>query len=144
LAGRLELEITETAIAVDASRVLQLLTEIRSLGVRVHIDDFGTGYSNLADLGRLPVDTLKIDKSLVMATSTARDAREIVKAIIALAVSLDLDTVAEGVETCEQESFLRDLGCTHAQGFLFARPMPPAELIRFLRADLRIQAEVDS
>jgi diguanylate cyclase (GGDEF)-like protein/PAS domain S-box-containing protein len=144
LAGRLELEITETAIAMDANRVLQLLTEIRSLGVRVHIDDFGTGYSNLADLGRLPVDTLKIDKSLVMATSTARDAREIVKAIIALAVSLDLDTVAEGVETCEQESFLRDLGCTHAQGFLFARPMPPAELIRFLRADLRIQAEVDS
>jgi diguanylate cyclase (GGDEF)-like protein/PAS domain S-box-containing protein len=142
LAGRLELEITETAIATDADSVLQLLTEIRKLGVRVHIDDFGTGYSSLSYLGRLPVDTLKIDMSLVKAATTARDAREIVRAIIALAGSLALETIAEGVETAAQADLLRELGCTQAQGYLYAKPTPAAETARFCR--LRRQVPLES
>jgi diguanylate cyclase (GGDEF)-like protein len=134
LAGLLELEITETALATDTDTVLQLLGEIRTLGVKVHIDDFGTGYSSLSYLGRLPVDSLKIDRSLVAATTGARDAREIVSAIIALAGSLGLETVAEGVETAAQAAFLRRSGCSQAQGYLFARPMPAADAAWFWRA----------
>ena len=134
LAGLLELEITETAIATDTDTVLQLLTEIHGLGVKIHIDDFGTGYSSLSYLGRLPVDSLKIDMSLVSSTTSARDAREIVRAIIALGASLGLETVAEGVETAAQAAFLRQSGCSQAQGFLFARPMSAADAAWFWRA----------
>ncbi|HRO59933.1 MAG TPA: EAL domain-containing protein [Burkholderiaceae bacterium] len=131
LASRLELEVTETAIATDAPAVARLLAEIRSLGVRVHIDDFGTGYSSLSYLGRLPVDTLKIDRSLVSATHEAQDAREIVRAIIALASTLGLSTVAEGVETAQHAAFLKAAGCTQGQGYLYARPMPADEIEGF-------------
>jgi diguanylate cyclase (GGDEF)-like protein/PAS domain S-box-containing protein len=144
LAERLELEITETAIATDADTVLQLLTEIRRLGVKVHIDDFGTGYSSLSYLGRLPVNTLKIDLSLVQATTTARDAREIVRAIIALAASLGLETVAEGVETPAHAEFLKQCGCTHAQGYLFAKPMPPKEFASFYLSHQDSQVEMQA
>ena len=131
LASRLELEVTETAIATDAPAVSRLLAEIRSLGVCVHIDDFGTGYSSLSYLGRLPVDTLKIDRSLVSATHEAQDTREIVRAIIALASTRGPNTVAEGVETAQHAAFLKAAGCRQGQGYLYARPMPADELERF-------------
>ena len=131
----------ETAIATDAKTVLQLLTAIRKLGVRVHIDDFGTGYSSLSYLGRLPVDSLKIDMSLVAATTTARDAREIVRAIIALATSLGLETIAEGVETPEHAAFLKESGCTQAQGYLFAKPLPAGEATRYYLSQRDLQVE---
>lgn len=132
LASRLELEVTETAIATDAAAIARLLAEIRGLGVRVHIDDFGTGYSSLSYLGRLPVDALKIDRSLVAATHEAQDAREIVRAIIALATTLGLNTVAEGVETDQHAAFLKAAGCRQGQGYLYARPMPAGEFEAFI------------
>jgi diguanylate cyclase (GGDEF)-like protein/PAS domain S-box-containing protein len=133
LAGRLQLEITETAIATDVEAVPALLQQVRDLRIGLHIDDFGTGYSSLSYLGRLPVDTLKIDRSIVAEATDKRDACEVARAIIALGSALGLETVAEGVETPEHASFLRESGCSQAQGYLFARPMPAREATRFLR-----------
>ncbi|HEV2783756.1 MAG TPA: bifunctional diguanylate cyclase/phosphodiesterase [Actinophytocola sp.] len=129
-ADRLQLELTETAVAGDTHGALTALRELAAAGVRLVIDDFGTGYSNLAHLGRLPVHQLKIDRSLLR---TGRPAAhpdpahdKIVAATISLAHSLDLDVVAEGVETTAQADRLRLLHCDGAQGWLFGKPTPAA------------------
>jgi EAL domain-containing protein (putative c-di-GMP-specific phosphodiesterase class I) len=96
------------------------------------VDDFGTGYSSLAYLRRFPFDRLKIDRSLVSGVVDSPEAASIALAILALARSLDLSTVAEGVETEEQAAFLREHGCRTLQGFLFARPQPPEKVIGLL------------
>jgi EAL domain-containing protein (putative c-di-GMP-specific phosphodiesterase class I) len=120
----LELEITESLIMEDVKHSITILQAIRDLGVTIAIDDFGTGFSSLSYLARLPVDTLKIDRSFVNDMTTTPDGLALVSTIITLAHSLKLKVVAEGVETEEQSRFLRLLTCDEMQGFLFSRPVP--------------------
>jgi EAL domain-containing protein (putative c-di-GMP-specific phosphodiesterase class I) len=133
--ARLTLEVTETALVRDPRRARRVLGEIRALGVRVAIDDFGTGYSSLAYLQQLPLDVLKIDKRFVDGVGLGRGpALAIPRAIVALGRALGLRTVAEGIETAAQRDALHALGCTSGQGYLFARPLPLAELRAWLAA----------
>jgi EAL domain-containing protein (putative c-di-GMP-specific phosphodiesterase class I) len=130
--SRLHLEITESALMEDTAGVARVVRSLKDLGVRVSIDDFGTGYSSLAHLKRLAVDTLKIDRSFVDGLGREPEDTAIVMAVLGMAQSLGLSVVAEGVETEEQLRALRDLGCTMAQGFYFARPQPPESVDRLL------------
>jgi EAL domain-containing protein (putative c-di-GMP-specific phosphodiesterase class I) len=124
---RLCLELTESVVMHDSQAAAASFTALRALGVRVSIDDFGTGYSSLAMLRCLPVDQLKIDRSLLQELlESPRD--PVVAAVVALAQALDLDVVAEGVETQQQLAELARLGCGHAQGYLFSLPLPGDEL----------------
>ena len=122
-AAGLELEVTETVVMNDITRSKAVLEAVRALGVGIAIDDFGTGFSSLSYLARLPVTTLKIDRSFVTAMAAGEDAVTLVATIIRLAQGLDLTVVAEGVETEEQHRLLRLLGCDEMQGFLFSRPV---------------------
>jgi PAS domain S-box-containing protein len=122
--GCLNLEITETIAMADADRSAVVLSELKTLGVRLDIDDFGTGYSSLSRLQRFPVDTLKIDRSFISRMDTDIETREIVRIIVMLAHGLRLKVVAEGVETQAQADMLRDMGCELAQGYLYSRPVP--------------------
>jgi diguanylate cyclase (GGDEF)-like protein/PAS domain S-box-containing protein len=121
------LEITETALMADASASLDVLTRLRELGIVLAIDDFGTGYSSLSYLKRFPVDVLKIDRSFVEGLGRDADATAITHAILSLGKALGLCVVAEGVESLEQLSVLRQLGCHRAQGFLFSAAVPADE-----------------
>lgn len=123
-AAGLELEITESLIMEDVSHSIASLHAIREMGVRIAIDDFGTGYSSLSYLAQLPVDTLKIDRSFVVAISDGPQALALVSTIINLAHSIQLKVVAEGVETDQQSRLLRLLGCDEMQGFLVSKPVP--------------------
>uniref|UniRef100_A4XX81 cyclic-guanylate-specific phosphodiesterase n=1 Tax=Ectopseudomonas mendocina (strain ymp) TaxID=399739 RepID=A4XX81_ECTM1 len=125
----LELEVTESALLSNINRAIGLLERIRALGVCLSIDDFGTGYSSLAYLRRLPLDTLKIDRSFIQDLANSNQDREIVHAIIAMAHALHLKVVAEGVETGEQLAFLQDRGCDQVQGYLFSKPLPLEEIV---------------
>ncbi len=125
--GSLCLEITEHALMTDASHCLENLAALDALGVRLALDDFGTGYSSLAYLRRLPIDVLKIDRAFMTVALEPADAA-IIEAIIGLARALGLRTVAEGIETDGQWAELKRLGCDDAQGYLFSRPLPAAEL----------------
>ncbi|MFL6653412.1 MAG: EAL domain-containing protein [Sulfurifustis sp.] len=130
----LELEITEGMVTQNADRAVRLLGAIKSMGVRLAIDDFGTGYSSLAQLKRFPIDTLKIDRSFIREIPRDTEDNAITEAIIAMAKTLRLTVVAEGVETEEQVRFLRAHDCDEMQGYYFARPMSPEEFAEFLRA----------
>lgn len=123
-AAALELEITESLIMENVRNSITKLKEIRALGIRVAIDDFGTGFSSLSYLSKLPVDTLKIDRSFVTDMTAGPDGLALVSTIITLAHSLSLTVVAEGVETEEQQRLLRLLNCDAAQGYLFCKPVP--------------------
>ena len=118
----LRLEITETALMDSPAVAAKLLQELREFGVKIYLDDFGTGYSSLSHLHKLPVDALKIDRSFVKSLSLP-DRPAIVESILALARTLNTSVVAEGIETDVQASELERLGCTHAQGYLFSRPL---------------------
>jgi diguanylate cyclase (GGDEF)-like protein len=128
----LELEITESAVMQDPEEAIATLHKLRDLGIQISIDDFGTGYSSLNYLRRLPLDSLKIDRSFVTNLSTNPSDAAVVKAIIVLAHSLDLKVVAEGVETEQQLAFLRELGCDEIQGYLLSRPLPVVEISKVL------------
>jgi EAL domain-containing protein (putative c-di-GMP-specific phosphodiesterase class I) len=134
--GALELEITETLLVGHAPATLATLDSLKSLGARLAIDDFGTGYSSLSYLRRLPIETLKIDRSFVRDIPHDPDDSAIAHAITALAASLKLNMVAEGVENEAQRDFLRAHGCHVMQGFLFSRPLAAGEFERYL-ADYR-------
>jgi len=127
----LELELTESVLMKNAEETVSTLRALKEMGVHISIDDFGTGYSSLSYLRRFPLDTLKIDRSFVKEIPADSDSAEITKAIIAMAHSLKLRVLAEGVETEEQYAFLRDHGCEVLQGFLYSRPLPYEELVRF-------------
>ena len=124
----LELEITETVVMQDAESNIRTLRKLKNMGVRIAIDDFGTGYSSLSYLKRLPIDILKIDRSFVQNLATDGDNQAIVRLIVALAKSLKLTLIAEGVEESEQLEFLRALGCDRAQGFHISRPVVPGAI----------------
>ncbi|MHB1273089.1 MAG: EAL domain-containing protein [Rhodanobacter sp.] len=135
VAGRLELEITESLVMQDIVANIQKLQAIREMGVEVAIDDFGTGYSSLSYIAKLPVGTLKIDQAFIMNMTSNSDDLSIVSTIISLAHSLNMRVVAEGVETGEQARLLRLLKCDEIQGFLFSPAVPAAQIEEFLRND---------
>ena len=128
----IQLEITETGLMKDLQSVIPSLHRLNEVGVQISIDDFGTGYSSLAYLTTLPISEVKIDRSFVRDLGITPQSSAVVTAIIALARSLGLSVVAEGVETLRQMEVLRRLDCSLMQGFLFSRPLPPDELERWL------------
>lgn len=134
-APHLKLEITESAAMLDPESSIAVLGALKKLGVRIAIDDFGTGYSSLSYLKRIPADTIKIDKSFVDGVCDESEDRAIVRSILALANALDMETVAEGVETLGQRLVLEQAGCDCGQGYLFSRPVPAEELQKFMIAE---------
>ncbi|HLT05254.1 MAG TPA: EAL domain-containing protein, partial [Pseudomonas sp.] len=139
--GCLELEVTESAVMHDPEAAVELLRRLSNLGVRLSIDDFGTGYSSLLRLKRLPVHKLKIDQGFIAGLPDDEDDAAITRAIIALAHSLGLAVVAEGIESPEQAALLARYGCGLGQGYWFGRPLPAAELDWRARPLPRVQAE---
>jgi len=130
-------EITENSAMQNVDVSVDVLHELKELGVKIALDDFGTGYSSLSYLKRLPIDMLKIDRSFIKGIPQDRDDISITTAIIALAHSLDLEVIAEGVETREQSSFLQNLNCEKMQGYYYSKPVPAAELAALFKADKR-------
>jgi diguanylate cyclase (GGDEF)-like protein len=128
----LKLEITESAVMENAEETIRAMEKLRSLGVRLSIDDFGTGYSSLSYLHQFPIDTLKVDRSFVSRIGKNGENSQIVRAIMALAQSLELEVIAEGIETVEQLETLRNLGCRYAQGYLMSKPLPQANMDKLL------------
>jgi diguanylate cyclase (GGDEF)-like protein/PAS domain S-box-containing protein len=133
----LELELTESILIQNAESVLTSVRQLKQLGVQLAIDDFGTGYSSLSYLKRFDIDRLKIDRSFVRDLTTDADDAAIVRAIIQMADSLNVRTIAEGVETAETATRLREFGCDQAQGYHYARPQPAADIERLLREQQR-------
>jgi diguanylate cyclase (GGDEF)-like protein len=123
---RLDLEVTEDVLMKDGEAAGRVLADLKALALRVSIDDFGTGQSSLSLLHRLPIDTLKIDRSFVSDMPRRREAREIVRTVVGLGHNLGMGVVAEGVETAEQLKDLREMGCDYAQGFLFSQAVEPS------------------
>ena len=128
---RLVIEITESTVMADAASAERAMNELKDIGVKIAIDDFGTGYSSLSYLSRFPVDRLKIDQSFVRNIGTSPNADAIVTAIISMASSLGLETVAEGVETEGERQYLEEHGCREAQGYLFSRPLPLESFLHY-------------
>jgi len=137
---RLVLEITESVLMEDTDQTIARLGELKALGIRLAIDDFGTGYASLSYLKRLPVDCLKIDRSLIKGVGHDTEDTAIVRAVVTLAQTLGIVVTAEGVETAEQLAQLRALGCEQGQGYYFARPVAAdrlPELLASLETDER-------
>ena len=132
-ASRLELEVTESLLMESGSEALETLARLRRTGIRVAMDDFGTGHSSLAQLKRMPIDRLKIDRSFVRDIPEDPNDEIIARTIIAMGHGLDLAVVAEGVETGVQKDFLIREGCDHLQGYLIARPLPGPHFQRWLQ-----------
>ena len=129
----LKLEITESVIMENADQAISKVNQFREMGVRVSIDDFGTGYSSLSYLHRFPIDTLKVDRSFISRIGEEGEGAEIVQTIIALASTLGMDVVAEGIETSEQSKFLQQVNCSHGQGFFYSRPVDNDAVSEMLR-----------
>ncbi|UGY20739.1 EAL domain-containing protein [Bradyrhizobium septentrionale] len=130
--SRLELEITEAVLIRDDEAALDILHQLRELGVRIALDDFGTGYSSLSYLQRFPFDKIKIDRAFIKDLAGAGASSTIVQAVVNIAAASDMTTTAEGVETEQQRNMLRVLGCTEMQGYLFSRPVPAADVRKLL------------
>jgi len=133
----LQFEITEGAAMRDADSTITTLNQLRQMGIRIAIDDFGIGHSSLSYLSRFPIDVLKIDRSFVDDLSTDPNDAAIASTIIAMAKTLSLKVIAEGVETEDQLAFLKEQGCDEMQGFLFGEPVPAEEFEEFLKRDGR-------
>lgn len=129
---RLMFEITETAIMQDFERALQCLKLFTAMGVRIALDDFGTGYSSLGYLQKMPIDRLKIDRSFTLGLMTRRGTRNIMRSIVALCRSLDIECVVEGVSNAKQAEILREMGAPYMQGFHFSRAMTQTQLLKYL------------
>ena len=128
----IDLEITESLIMEDIASNIEKLREVRDLGLSIAVDDFGTGYSSLRYLAKLPVHTLKIDRSFIETMQQEDDTMTLVATVISLAHSMRLKVVAEGVETEAQAEILRQLACDEMQGYLFSRPLPADKLAALL------------
>ena len=133
----LVLEITESVVMADADAAIDRLGELKALGVRLAIDDFGTGYSSLGYLRRLPVDTLKVDRSLIAGVDDDRDALSLAEMVLRLGRTFRLETIAEGVERESQARALRGVGFELAQGYHYSRPIPPEAVVGILRGARR-------
>jgi diguanylate cyclase (GGDEF)-like protein len=133
--SRLAIEITEGVIMDDVKLASAMLSGLKTMGVQVHIDDFGTGYSSLEALHDLSIHALKIDRSFISRLSTSPRSRELVRTIVTMGLNLDLDVIAEGIETPAELDFVRTLGCTHGQGYLFSRPVPAQQLKALIDAE---------
>ena len=133
----LQVEVTETGIVRNIQRASESLQALRNRGIRVAIDDFGTGYSSMAQLSRLPFDTLKVDRTFVSRMSASEPDAAIVRLMVAFARALNLDAVAEGIETHEELRLLREMGCDNGQGYLFAEPLSPEDATALLIAAQR-------
>jgi EAL domain-containing protein (putative c-di-GMP-specific phosphodiesterase class I) len=129
---RLSIELTETVLLEDLAAAAAELDVVRSLGVKVAIDDFGTGYTSLAHLQQLPIDTIKIDRSFISQLNVRRGS-SLVRMVTDLGHAIDINIVAEGVETDEEMKALRDMGADHLQGFLLSRPLTPEALSMWVR-----------
>jgi EAL domain-containing protein (putative c-di-GMP-specific phosphodiesterase class I) len=136
----LELELTETSLMMHANKMIDILRNLKSLGVRLSIDDFGTGYSSLAYVKRFPVDVLKIDRSFVADIITNPSNAAITTAIIDMAHSLNVKVIAEGVETAEQCAFLHARGCDEIQGYYFSEPLSAKEISAILASRRKLPA----
>jgi EAL domain-containing protein (putative c-di-GMP-specific phosphodiesterase class I) len=133
----LQLEVTESMVMRNVSRAIKVLDAIQSRGIRLAIDDFGTGYSSMSLMKQFPIDTIKIDRSFVRDLSTDSEDQAIAQAIISMGKALGMTVIAEGVETLEQETFLRNHACDEMQGFLFSKPLPAKQMADLLRAEPR-------
>ena len=129
----IKLEVTETIMIEDPKNAEQILITLRDLGFPMSLDDFGTGYSSLSHLQAFPVDTIKIDRSFISRMLSDKGSMQIVKGSIDLARSMGLEVVAEGVEDKEEVEQLKDLNCSYAPGYYYAKPLPLAEAIEYLR-----------
>jgi len=129
----LELEITESMVMNNPTRMIAVLAKIKNLGVRLAIDDFGTGYSSLAQIKHFPIDTLKIDRSFIRNIPQDIEDKAITEAIIAMGKTLSLTVVAEGVETVDQLNFLKEHACDEMQGFYFSKPIVSEQFADLLR-----------
>jgi EAL domain-containing protein (putative c-di-GMP-specific phosphodiesterase class I) len=133
----LELEMTESVLFEHSGDNVEQLSRLKALGVRLAIDDFGTGYSSLAYLHRFSVDVLKIDRTFIAQLTNGESDTELVRSILQIGQSLHMVTIAEGIETQEQSALVTDLGCELGQGFLYARPLPVADVDSWLQASTR-------
>ena len=134
----LQLEVTESMVMRNVSRAIKVLDAIQSRGIRLAIDDFGTGYSSMSLMKQFPIDTIKIDRSFVRDLPVDSEDQAIAQAIISMGKALGMTVIAEGVETVEQEAFLRSHACDEMQGFLFSKPLPAREMANLLRAEAQI------
>jgi EAL domain-containing protein (putative c-di-GMP-specific phosphodiesterase class I) len=132
--SQLRLEITETSIMENSREVLEGINKLRELDIRIHLDDFGTGYSSLSYLNRLPIDALKIDRSFVATMAEDPTSRSIVHAVVALAHTLNVRVIAEGIETEEQLEYLRSINCDFGQGYYFSKPLTADQNTELLAA----------
>ncbi|HVE07960.1 MAG TPA: cyclic di-GMP phosphodiesterase [Paraburkholderia sp.] len=128
----IDLELTESCLIEDEAAAIDLITQFRKLGAQVHLDDFGTGYSSLSQLGRIPLDMIKLDRSFVRSINADRKAQALVRSMVAVAQALQLQVVAEGIETEAEELFMKGLGVEYVQGFLYGQPMAAAEFERWM------------
>ena len=133
--AEIKLEITENVLMEDADSAARVLSQLKALGVSLLVDDFGTGYSSLGYLHQFPIDTLKIDRSFINRLDAGGKEIEIVRAILALADGLEMDVIAEGVETLDQVRVLQGMRCRHGQGYYFSRPLSPGDAELLLRAE---------
>jgi EAL domain-containing protein (putative c-di-GMP-specific phosphodiesterase class I) len=133
--AELELEITEETLMQDPARALDVIARISELGISFSLDDFGTGYSSLAQLRQLPVRALKIDRSFIANMTDSEEDANIVRSTIQLGHSLKLRVIAEGIETPEHLEELTDFGCDVAQGFHLSRPIPPDQIVAWIRTN---------
>lgn len=136
----LKLEVNEGAFHGKPEQTRAVMNELRDFGIRIGIDDFGTGFSSLAFLHRIPLDLLKIDNSFVQKILNCSETRDIVRTIISLAQNLNLDIVAEGIESAEQRDLLYEMGCTHAQGYFYSRPVPGPDVPEMLTMNQKTQS----
>lgn len=128
----IKIELTETALVVDPQQAVATINSLKELGIRISLDDFGTGYSSLSYLHRIPIDQLKVDQSFVRDITINKVSRSITETIIMMANSMEIDVIAEGVETLEEKELLESFGCHHYQGYYFHRPMPAEEFYKLV------------
>ena len=134
----LDIELTESCLIEDEVAAIELMKQFRQLGACVHLDDFGTGYSSLSQLARIPLDAIKLDASFVRGVNENPVSQALARAIVAVARTLELKVIAEGVETQEETAFLDTRGVDAKQGYLYAKPMPAAELTTWLAQRRRL------